>query len=142
MIKKCPPQLPLKPAQNMVFQCQAGLLRQAQTHGPSSCLRTPIICKVCPSARFLEVLDLYLTCPRGSKHQYFRPLVPKTIPLMVFGTSVLKYWVLGPSGYCWGPGWYHGDRPLADLSECFPRGHFNLYATVNISGRPKDKGPI
>ena len=35
-------------------------------------------------------------CPRT---QYFRTLVPKTMPLMAFGTRVLKYWVLGPCGY-------------------------------------------
>ena len=29
--------------------------------------------------------------------QYSRTLVPKTIMSMVFGTRVLKYWVLGPS---------------------------------------------
>ena len=36
--------------------------------------------------------------PEGPSTQYLRTLVPKTIPLMVFGTRVLKYWVLGPSG--------------------------------------------
>ena len=55
--------------------------------------------------------------PEGPSSQYLRSLVPKTIPLMVFGTKVLKncalglctfngfgtrslkYWVLGSSGY-------------------------------------------
>ena len=37
--------------------------------------------------------------PEGPSTQYLRSLVPKTIPLMVFGTRVLKYWVLGPSGF-------------------------------------------
>ena len=37
--------------------------------------------------------------PRGSTStQYLRPLVPKTIPLMVLGTRDLKYRVLGPFG--------------------------------------------
>ena len=31
--------------------------------------------------------------------QYLRPLVPITIKGMVFGTSVLKYWVLGSFGF-------------------------------------------
>ena len=38
--------------------------------------------------------------PEGPSTQYLRTLVPKTIPLMVFATRVLKYWVLGPSGLC------------------------------------------
>ena len=37
--------------------------------------------------------------PEGPSTQYLRTLVPKTIALMVFGTRVLKYWVLGPSGF-------------------------------------------
>ena len=36
--------------------------------------------------------------PEGPSTQYLRTLVPKTIPLVVFGTRVLKYWLLGPSG--------------------------------------------
>ena len=37
----------------------------------------------------------------GPSTQHLRSLGPKTIPLMVFGTRGLKYWVLGPSGvYC------------------------------------------
>ena len=36
--------------------------------------------------------------PTGSKYQDLRILVPKTIPLMVFRTRVIKYWVLGPAG--------------------------------------------
>ena len=36
--------------------------------------------------------------PEGRSIQYLRLLVPKTIPSTVFGTRVLKYWVLGPSG--------------------------------------------
>ena len=35
--------------------------------------------------------------PNQTSTQYLRTLVPQTIPLMVFGTRVLKYWVLGPS---------------------------------------------
>ena len=37
--------------------------------------------------------------PEGPSSQYLRSLVPKTIPLMVFGPRVLKYCVLGPSGF-------------------------------------------
>ena len=39
-----------------------------------------------------------LTLPEGPSTQYLRTLVPKAILLMVFGTKVLKYWVLGPLG--------------------------------------------
>ena len=45
---------------------------------------------------FRTLAPLYL--PEGPSTQYLRSLVPKTILLMVFGTRVLKYWVLGPSG--------------------------------------------
>ena len=31
--------------------------------------------------------------------QHLRALFPKAITGMDFGTRVLKYWVLGPSGY-------------------------------------------
>ena len=41
----------------------------------------------------LEVQD-----PEGPSTQYLRILVPKAIKGMVFGTRVLKCWVLGPSG--------------------------------------------
>ena len=34
--------------------------------------------------------------PRSTQH--LNALVPKTIRLMAFGTRVLEYWVLGPSG--------------------------------------------
>ena len=37
--------------------------------------------------------------PEGPSTHHLRTLVPNTIPLLVFGTRVLKYWVLGPSGY-------------------------------------------
>ena len=36
--------------------------------------------------------------PRGSKYPTLEASGPQTIPLMVFGTRVLHYWVLGPSG--------------------------------------------
>ena len=38
------------------------------------------------------------TTPEGPSTEYLGTLVPKTIPLMIFGTRSLKYWVLGPSG--------------------------------------------
>ena len=34
--------------------------------------------------------------PRGSKYPIFQDCGSKTIPSMVFGTSILEYWVLGP----------------------------------------------
>ena len=37
--------------------------------------------------------------PEGPSTQYSRTLVPKTVLGVVFGTRVLKYWVLGPSRY-------------------------------------------
>ena len=40
--------------------------------------------------------------PEGPSNQDIRTLVPKAIKGMVFGTRVLIYWVLGPSGL-WQP---------------------------------------
>ena len=39
-----------------------------------------------------------LPYPEGPSTQHIRTLVPKTVKGMVFGTRVLEYWVLGPSG--------------------------------------------
>ena len=36
--------------------------------------------------------------PRGSKYPIFKDPGPKSHEWFVFGTTVLKYWVLGPSG--------------------------------------------
>ena len=36
--------------------------------------------------------------PEGPSTQYLMPLVPKTIPLMVFGIKIIEYCLLGPSG--------------------------------------------
>ena len=36
---------------------------------------------------------------QGPSTQYSRTLVPNTFKGMVFGTRVLKYWLLGPSGF-------------------------------------------
>ena len=36
--------------------------------------------------------------PEGPSTQDLRTLAPNHIPLIAFGTRVLKYWVLGPSG--------------------------------------------
>ena len=49
-------------------------------------------------ASALREVDQRAQNSEGPSTQYFRVLVPKTIPLMVFGTRVLKFWVLGPSG--------------------------------------------
>ena len=36
--------------------------------------------------------------PEGPSIQKERTLVPGAVPLMVFGTRDLKYWIFGPSG--------------------------------------------
>ena len=36
--------------------------------------------------------------PESPSTQYLRTLVPTNVPLIVFGTNGLEYWVLGPSG--------------------------------------------
>ena len=46
--------------------------------------------------RPLQKVFFCMPSSRGSK--VLRFLVPKTRPLVVFGTGVLRYWVLGPSG--------------------------------------------
>ena len=38
--------------------------------------------------------------PQGPSTQYLRTLIPKAIKGRVFGTRVLKRWVLGPSALC------------------------------------------
>ena len=48
-----------------------------------------------------DILRLALShYPEGPSTQYLRTLVPNTIQGMAFGTRILKYWVLGPSGLC------------------------------------------
>ena len=42
---------------------------------------------------------IYIYIPEGPSTQYLRSLVHKATKSMVFGTRVLQYWVLGPSGY-------------------------------------------
>ena len=37
--------------------------------------------------------------PQRVQVPFLRTLVPKTIPSMAFGTRVLQWWVLGPSGF-------------------------------------------
>ena len=51
---------------------------------------------------FLRALMFWkLPGPEGPSTQYSRSLSSKAILLMVFGTRIIKYWVLGPSGkYC------------------------------------------
>ena len=44
-------------------------------------------------------LLLHIHFSEGPSTQYSRSLVPKAIPSMAFRTRVLKYWVLGPSGF-------------------------------------------
>ena len=41
---------------------------------------------------------IVVSCPEGPSTQYLRTLVPQAIKAMVFGTRVLKDWVLGPFG--------------------------------------------
>ena len=46
----------------------------------------------------------YIPYQEGPSTQYLRFLAPKTLPCMVFGTKIRKYWVLGPSRLnedCW-----------------------------------------
>ena len=43
-------------------------------------------------------MGLLRRSPKGPNTQYLRTLVPNTTKSMAFGTRVLKYWVLGPSG--------------------------------------------
>ena len=45
------------------------------------------------------VFPTLIITPEIPSTQYLRFLVPKARPRMVFGTGVLKYRVLGPSGY-------------------------------------------
>ena len=58
-------------------------------YGASICSALRIITRVC---------GIYF--PEGPGTQYLRSLVPKTIPLMVFGIRVLKHWVVGPPLGC------------------------------------------
>ena len=39
-----------------------------------------------------------MLCPEGPSTQYFRTLVPNTTEGMAFGTRIVAYRVLGPSG--------------------------------------------
>ena len=48
--------------------------------------------------RWVRHVILYMAYPEGPSTHCLRTLVPNTIPYMAFGTRVLKYWVLGPSG--------------------------------------------
>ena len=57
--------------------------------------------QVLRALRTLEgILESFCLGPRanpdseGPSTKYFRTLAPNTIPLMAFGTRVLKYWVL------------------------------------------------
>ena len=83
-------------------------------------------------------------CPEGPSTKYLRTLVPRTIPLMAFGTRVLKYWVLGPSGMAiWkhvtllsGPGWQRGFRAEPSKAPANSWGHFSFEFTVRIAWQP------
>ena len=46
----------------------------------------------------VAIISEELYNPEGPSTQYSRFLVPKTLPLMAFGTSVLEYWYLDPLG--------------------------------------------
>ena len=59
--------------------------------------------------------------PEGPSSQYVRTLVPKTIPLMVFGIRVLICWVPGLSGFGGGLIVY-GLKPFKDPSGRRPLG--------------------
>ena len=52
---------------------------------------------------YLYILHIiYPIVPKGPSTQDLRTLAPKAMEGMVFGIRVLKYWVLGPSGYSFG----------------------------------------
>ena len=51
-----------------------------------------------PKAIALYTFGGLVSTPRGSKYPIFEDSGLKMIPLTVFGTRVLEYWVLGPSG--------------------------------------------
>ena len=53
----------------------------------------------------------------GPSTQYLRFLVPKTILLMVFGTRVLKYWVLGRPEVCILPHSIFLSPPATELGD-------------------------
>ena len=87
---------------------------------PSSTCEHPHLSKAHDSYEWLTSgLNRVLISEGPSTHKS-RILVPKTIPLMVFGTKGLKYWALGPSGY----NWLEGSLSLSLSLPPFPS-HFN-----------------
>ena len=60
---------------------------------PSFALESPDPLSGCSCKALLSI-----PLPEGPSSQYLRPLVPKTIQGVFFGSRILKYWVLGPSG--------------------------------------------
>ena len=59
---------------------------------PTAYQHTDILCAFCK--QHYEVSSYR----EGPSTQHLRPLDPKTIEGVVFGTRSLKYWILGPSG--------------------------------------------
>ena len=61
--------------------------------------------------------------PEGESTQYLKTLVLKTMPLMVFGNRILKYWVLGPSGKSFFRVWFQcHTEDLGHLGACLGNG--------------------
>ena len=75
-----------------------------QLHGPFGQERDGVTMKCISNGPVAQLLGFSCCCKSRipascfAGTQYLRTLVPKTIPLMLFGPRVLKYWVLGPSG--------------------------------------------
>ena len=68
----------------------------------------------------LGTLDSSSTCPEGPSTQYLRPLVPKTIPLLVFGAKLLRTFqgmFYGP--LVWAP---NLDPNIYQLSTIYKKG--------------------
>ena len=71
----------------------------------------------CFVSRSYNILPFDVSYYTRTQYESRSPVL-KTIPQMVFGTRILKCWVLGPSGYfrllsgiliycCWFLGWYY-----------------------------------
>ena len=65
-----------------------GVVQACFAHGPV--VLAPQV-PVKPEGLYWALLEVPST-------KYLRPLVPQTRPVMVVGTRVLEYWVLGPFG--------------------------------------------
>ena len=80
------------------YMKNAAYLEDADAHAvyPTSIYRQCDALTLATQDGLLGLLIPY--CPEGPSTQYLRFLVPTATPFLVFGTRVLKCWVLGPSG--------------------------------------------